>query len=158
MDNTGLSLYICNSDLFYIRKFYRFARITLQGLPAAITLSGISLVTILPATITTLSPIVTPGKIIAPPPIHTLFPMITGAVCVLQNSNEPSSFGSPKRVIASVDCRQLVDPFVAFEAQEYGQAFENLIGLNSNHHKFYRKFPVECGQKGQWHYDAPDGN
>jgi len=84
--------------------------------------------------------------------------MITGAVCVLQNSNEPSSFGSPKRVIASVDCRQLVDPFVAFEAQEYGQAFENLIGLNSNHHKFYRKFPVECGQKGQWHYDAPDGN
>lgn len=158
VDNTGLSLYICNSGLFYIRKFYRFARITLQGLPAAITLSGISLVTILPAPITTLSPIVTPGKIIAPPPIHTLFPMITGAVCVLQNSNEPSSFGSPKRVIASVDCCQFVDPFVAFEAQEYGQTFKDLIGLHGDYYKFYRQLPVECSQEGQWHYDAPDGN
>ena len=45
---------------------------------------------------------VTPGKIIAPPPIHTLFPMITGAVCVLQNSNDPSSLGIPKRSMAFV--------------------------------------------------------
>ena len=49
--------------------------ITLQGLPTATTLSGISLVTILPAPITTFSPIVTPGTITTPAPIQALFPM-----------------------------------------------------------------------------------
>lgn len=65
-------------------------------------LSGISFVTTLPAPITTLFPIVTPGIIIAPPPIQTLSPIITGAVCVLQNSNEPSSLDSPNRSNAFV--------------------------------------------------------
>lgn len=52
--------------------------ITLQGFPTATTFGGISLFTILPAPITTLSPIVTPGSTITFPPIHTLFPTFIG--------------------------------------------------------------------------------
>ena len=51
-----------------------------------------------------------------------------------------------------------MDPFVAFEAQEYRQTFKDLIGLHGDHYKFYRQLPVECSQEGQWHYNAPDGN
>ena len=47
-------------------------RITLQGLPTATQLAGIECVTILPAPITLFSPIVTPAKIMHPPPIQTL--------------------------------------------------------------------------------------
>src|SRR5699024_12476686 len=72
------------------------------GLPYAITLSGISFVTTLPAPITTLSPMVTPGIITDEPPTQTLLPIVTGAVCVLQNSNEQSSFGHPKLSIVFV--------------------------------------------------------
>lgn len=75
---------------------------TLQGLPKATVLLGMSFVTTLPAPMTTLSPIVTFGKIIEPPPIQTLSPIVTGAVCVLQNSKEPSCFGSPNRSKAFV--------------------------------------------------------
>ena len=74
---------------------------------------------------------------------------------ILPVNSNVNSYCSPP---ASVDCCQLVDPFVAFEAQEYRQTFKDLIGLHSDHHKFYRQLPVECGQKGQWHYNAPDGN
>ena len=52
--------------------------ITLQGLPTAITFDGISLTTTDPAPMVTLSPIVTPGKIVTLPPIHTFFPIVTG--------------------------------------------------------------------------------
>jgi len=44
---------------------------TLQGLPAAITPSGISFVTILPAQITEPAPMVTPPQITALAPIRT---------------------------------------------------------------------------------------
>lgn len=64
-----------NSKISYSSDFC-----TLQGFPKASTLSGISLVTTLPAPIVTLLPIVTPGKIIEFPPIHTLSPMVTGFV------------------------------------------------------------------------------
>ena len=47
----------------------------LQGFPAATTLSGILCVTTLPEPITVLSPMLTPGLIIVPPPIQTLFPI-----------------------------------------------------------------------------------
>jgi hypothetical protein len=40
------------------------------GLPRAVAPTGTSRVTPLPALITALSPMVTPGKMIAPPPIH----------------------------------------------------------------------------------------
>lgn len=53
-------------------------RITLQGLPTAKLFGGISFVTTLPAPITLSSPIVTPGKIIAPVQIQTLSPIVTG--------------------------------------------------------------------------------
>ncbi len=53
---------------------------TLHGFPAARVFAGMSWVTTDPAPIVVLSPIVTPGKIIAPPPIHTLLPIVTGAV------------------------------------------------------------------------------
>jgi len=47
-------------------------------------LAGIDFVTTLPAPIVVLSPIVTPGRMMHPPPIHTLLPIITGAVCDFQ--------------------------------------------------------------------------
>ena len=52
--------------------------ITLQGFPTATEFDGISFVTILPAPITTLSPILTPGRTTTFPPIHTLFPTSIG--------------------------------------------------------------------------------
>ena len=64
---------------------YLIYRITLQGFPTATQFSGIDFVTTLPAPIVTLSPIVTPGKIIEHPPIQTLFPIATGAVNDFQN-------------------------------------------------------------------------
>ena len=51
---------------------------TLQGFPTATTFDGISLFTILPAPMITLSPIVTPGSTTTFPPIHTLFPTLIG--------------------------------------------------------------------------------
>lgn len=50
-----------------------------QGFPAATTPDGISWVTTLPAPITVSSPIVTPLSMVLPPPIQTLFPMLTGS-------------------------------------------------------------------------------
>ena len=52
---------------------------TWQGLPTATTLDGISLVTTDPAPIVTLSPMVTPGRMVTLPPIHTLLPIVTGS-------------------------------------------------------------------------------
>ena len=51
---------------------------TLAGFPTARELDGISLVTILPEPMMTLSPIETPGLMMAPHPIHTSLPMVTG--------------------------------------------------------------------------------
>mgnify|MGYP006988964805 CR=1 FL=1 len=53
-------------------------RSNFAGFPATITLGGTSLVTTLPAPTIELSPIVIPGNIIEPEPIHTLFPMCIG--------------------------------------------------------------------------------
>ena len=51
---------------------------TLQGTPAVITLSGISLLTTLPATFIVLLPIVTPGSADILAPIPTLSPTLIG--------------------------------------------------------------------------------
>lgn len=51
--------------------------ITLQGAPATILFEGMSLVTIEPAAINTLSPMVTPFSIVTPLPVETLFPIVT---------------------------------------------------------------------------------
>ncbi len=51
---------------------------TLQGMPTATTLSGIDLVTTLPAPITVLSPMFTPASIVEPAPIQTLLPIVIG--------------------------------------------------------------------------------
>jgi hypothetical protein len=48
------------------------------GLPATAAPSGTSRVTTLPAPTMALSPMRTPGRMIAPPPIQTLQPMLTG--------------------------------------------------------------------------------
>ena len=53
-------------------------RSTRQGLPAATQLAGISLVTTLPAPMTQLSPMVTPGSTVQPPPNQTLLPTVMG--------------------------------------------------------------------------------
>ena len=51
----------------------------LQGTPHAKTFAGTLRVTTLPAPITALSPIVSPGQMIAPAAIHTLLPIVIGA-------------------------------------------------------------------------------
>ncbi|EAL16961.1 hypothetical protein protein [Bacillus cereus G9241] len=59
--------------------FYKsIVLITLAGLPPTTTLLGTSFVTTAPEAITALSPIETPGLIIAPPPTQTLLPIFTG--------------------------------------------------------------------------------
>ena len=54
------------------------SRRTRQGDPTAITPAGMSRVTTLPAPITVLSPIVTPGSMVVPAPIQQLRQMCTG--------------------------------------------------------------------------------
>lgn len=48
------------------------------GLPPTTVRGATSRVTTAPAAITAQSPTVTPGRIVAPPPIQTLLPMVTG--------------------------------------------------------------------------------
>lgn len=62
--------------------------ITLQGFPAANTPDGISLVTRLPAPITVLSPIVTPGRIVTFEVTHTLLPIVTGLAMTVPKSSK----------------------------------------------------------------------
>ena len=52
---------------------------TRHGFPTATEHDGISLTTTEPAPIVTLSPMVTPGKMVTLPPIQTLLPMVTGS-------------------------------------------------------------------------------
>ena len=52
---------------------------TRAGLPTATLLEGISFTTTLPAPMVTLSPMVTPGRIVELPPIQQLSPMVTGS-------------------------------------------------------------------------------
>ena len=58
--------------------FYSNFLITLAGLPTAIEKSGMSFVTTEPAPITQPLPIVTPGQIIAFPPIQQSSPIVIG--------------------------------------------------------------------------------
>lgn len=51
---------------------------TRAGLPKAVAPAGMSRVTTLPAPISASSPMLTPGRMIAPPPIQTLRPMRMG--------------------------------------------------------------------------------
>lgn len=64
-----------NSRYFSLSFSVSF-RIILQGFPAARTFDGMSFVTTLPAPITVLSPIVTPGITVTLAPIQTLFPTV----------------------------------------------------------------------------------
>ena len=60
---------------------------TRHGFPAANTPEGISFVTTLPAPITVLLPIVTPGRIVTFVVTHTFSPIVTGfAITVLKSS------------------------------------------------------------------------
>src|SRR5690625_6941705 len=59
------------------------SRITLHGLPAAKLLLGISFTTTLPAPITQLSPIVTPGQTTTFAPSQQSLPTLTGFDCWL---------------------------------------------------------------------------
>ena len=69
--------------------------ITLHGLPKAITLLGISLVTTLPEPIILFSPIVTPGLTIVPPPIHTLSQIFIGNAYSYPSFLSSTSTGCP---------------------------------------------------------------
>ena len=55
------------------------SRTTRAGFPTASTPAGRSWVTTAPAPTTVSAPIVTPGQMIAPPPIQTLSPMVIGS-------------------------------------------------------------------------------
>ena len=65
-------------------------RITRQGFPTAKLFAGISLVTTLPAPITLFCPIVTPGKIITPPPIQQPSSIMTEKAKVRRTYLQPS--------------------------------------------------------------------
>ena len=67
------------------------------GVAAGYHLAGNGMGDYTAAPITVLSPMVTPGSKIAPPPIHTLLPMVTGAVMVSQKAKPPSGKGWEKR-------------------------------------------------------------
>src|SRR3954452_16549648 len=54
-------------------------RITLAGLPTATTSAGRFRTTTEPAPTTVLSPMLTPGHTITPPPSHTLSPIVIGS-------------------------------------------------------------------------------
>ena len=76
-----------------------------QGFPTATQFDGRDLFTTLPAPITQLLPIVTPGKMIVPPPIHTSSPIVTGKEPVRKNNSpEVSSQSFTKRSQASTGC------------------------------------------------------
>ena len=70
----------------------------LAGLPATILPDGTSRVTTALAPITQLSPTVTPGRITAPYPIYTKFPIlqVTGNIIIRQNKF-PAGFGQKSR-------------------------------------------------------------
>ena len=77
---TMLTLYDCTyvlSQHFFLSSSV-IGRITLHGFPTATLSEGISFTTTLPAPITTLLPIVTPGITCTPAPNHTLFPTLIG--------------------------------------------------------------------------------
>ena len=66
------------SGLFKIVSSAVISRNTLQGLPAAKVFEGIDFVTTLPAPITQLLPISTPGQMTTLAPNQQLWPMVTG--------------------------------------------------------------------------------
>lgn len=67
-----------SSGRFAIRSDSVILRITRQGTPAAKLSDGMSRVTTLPAPMTQLSPIVTPGQTVTFAPNQQLSPMMTG--------------------------------------------------------------------------------
>ena len=69
----ALSLEFHNSQRADSKSLIFFA-----GTPPTSVLSGMSLVTTAPAATTTLLPMVTPGRMVTLPPIHTSLPMRTG--------------------------------------------------------------------------------
>ena len=66
---------------------------TRQGLPAAMTLAGMSRVTTLPAPMVELAPTVTPGQTMTPPPSQTLSPRVMGAASSGQARRAAGSVG-----------------------------------------------------------------
>ena len=63
------------------------------GLPTATTLARTSRVTTEPASMTLLSPMLTPGRAVAPPPIHTLSPIVMGLAASSLARRAPGSSG-----------------------------------------------------------------
>ena len=78
-------------------SFSVMARITRQGFPPAMTLDGISFVTTLPAAMILLSPMVTPGVMVTPPQIHTLFPTVIGHASTMDRRPEREEAASSGR-------------------------------------------------------------
>ena len=79
------------------------SRITRHGFPTARQFAGMERVTTLPAPMTVFSPIVTPGRMMTPPPIHAPSSILTGRAMVLQMSS-PSIQSQAIRSRTSVEC------------------------------------------------------
>ena len=84
----------CQDYLFHHIVFL-IVLITLHGLPTARELSGISFTTTLPAPMTQLSPIVTPGTTVTLAPNHTLLPTRIGLAYSSPRFLSTASSGCP---------------------------------------------------------------
>ena len=99
---TMLTLYDCTyvlSQHFFLSSSV-IGRITLHGFPTATLSEGISFTTTLPAPITTLLPIVTPGITCTPAPNHTLFPYFNW-ICIFQTPIPPLEINRMSRCMES---------------------------------------------------------
>lgn len=68
---------VMHSNIRQMKVYCHNRRITWHGFPTATQFSGMERVTTLPAPMTLFLPIVTPGRRIAPPPIHTPSSIVT---------------------------------------------------------------------------------
>ena len=105
-------------------------RITRQGLPAANTACGMSRVTTLPAPITARDPMRTPGRMMAPPPIHTSEPISTGLPNSVRRRRSASSGvhrgvdlhgRSNEGVVTDADVAHVQDDAVEVEEDTFAQ-------------------------------------
>ena len=80
--------------------------ITLHGFPNAITPDGISFVTTLPAPITVLLPIVTPGSTVTFAPIHTSSPTVIGNAISSPSARIFASMACPSRRKDTTRCNK----------------------------------------------------
>jgi hypothetical protein len=120
------------SDKNLTDKSHQAGLCTRAGLPKTVAPAGTSRVTTLPAPMSAPSPILIPGRMIAPPPVQT-FPPIADAAVELQTSDaqgrvarmigrEDLHRGTDLRSIADADCNDIEDHAVEVEKDPGAEA------------------------------------